>query len=248
MNIRRFVVLAAAGFALVGFAAENNAPRKKPGKPTGGFLEAVNTGRVIQVVNNQKVCPPEMFAKSLDRIKDQFHFPFETTAKALTGRRDANAAARVVLVEHDDAPVLLCAPEDGWCELNVKPLTVDDPTEYALRIRLEKEMLRALGYALGCGNSSVQPCVMCEIDSLKALDSASRTMGPDAQGKTRAVALSRGSVFRRFASYRRACQEGWAPAPTNDIQKAIWTEVHTMPTKPLKIKFDPAAQKGKVTK
>ena len=36
--------------------------------------------------------------------------------------------------------------------------------------------------------------------------------------------------------YRKACEEGWAPAPTNDVQKAIWDKVHAMPTEPIKIK------------
>ena len=39
-------------------------------------------------------------------------------------------------------------------------------------------------------------------------------------------------------TYRKACMEGWAPAPTNDYQKVIWEELHAKPTNPLKIKFD----------
>jgi hypothetical protein len=38
------------------------------------------------------------------------------------------------------------------------------------------------------------------------------------------------------ATYLKACEEGWAPAPTNDVQKAIWDKVHAMPTEPIKIK------------
>jgi hypothetical protein len=30
----------------------------------------------------------------------------------------------------------------------------------------------------------------------------------------------------RMASYRKAAEEGWAPQPTNDIQRAIWKELH----------------------
>jgi hypothetical protein len=44
--------------------------------------------------------------------------------------------------------------------------------------------------------------------------------------------------FRRV-SYRKACEEGWAPSPTNDIQKAIWNAVHSVPKNPMKIEFDP---------
>ena len=48
-----------------------------------------------------------------------------------------------------------------------------------------------------------------------------------------------GVAVRRRVSYRKACQEGWAPAPTNDIQKAIWDKVHAVPATPMKIEFDP---------
>ena len=44
-----------------------------------------------------------------------------------------------------------------------------------------------------------------------------------------------------YDTYDRACQEGWAPAPTNDVQKAIWDEVHEMPTEPIKIKYQKPA-------
>ena len=47
----------------------------------------------------------------------------------------------------------------------------------------------------------------------------------------------------QVATYLSACKQGWAPEPTNDVQKAIWQSVRKLPEKPLKIEFDPA--KGK---
>jgi len=40
-------------------------------------------------------------------------------------------------------------------------------------------------------------------------------------------------------TYRKACREGWAPAPTNEVQQAIWDKVHQIPANPMKIEFDP---------
>ena len=40
-------------------------------------------------------------------------------------------------------------------------------------------------------------------------------------------------------TYKEACEEGWAPAPTNEIQKAIWDKVRATPKNPMKIEFDP---------
>ena len=35
----------------------------------------------------------------------------------------------------------------------------------------------------------------------------------------------RGIPTLRHGTYRSACEHGWAPAPTNDVQKAIWERV-----------------------
>ena len=48
--------------------------------------------------------------------------------------------------------------------------------------------------------------------------------------------LSLGVKPYRLTTYRKACEEGWANPPTNDVQKAIWDKVHAMPTEPIKIK------------
>ena len=41
------------------------------------------------------------------------------------------------------------------------------------------------------------------------------------------------------STYRQAVREGWASAPTNEYQKAIWDKVHSAPKNPMKIEFDP---------
>ena len=38
-------------------------------------------------------------------------------------------------------------------------------------------------------------------------------------------------------------QQGWAPAPTNEVQQAIWDKVHQIPDKPITIEFDPKTDK-----
>ena len=56
---------------------------------------------------------------------------------------------------------------------------------------------------------------------------------------TNAHTSERGCQHGKRAVYRKACMDGWAPAPTNEYQKAIWDQVHAIPTKPIKIEFDP---------
>ena len=50
---------------------------------------------------------------------------------------------------------------------------------------------------------------------------------------------SLGVTPARQVRYRDACQQGWAPQPTNDYQRVIWEEYHSEPTEPIRIKYDP---------
>ncbi|MCL2104224.1 MAG: hypothetical protein FWH21_04115, partial [Kiritimatiellaeota bacterium] len=59
-----------------------------------------------------------------------------------------------------------------------------------------------------------------DLDALKP-----QTISPEPMNKIMAQAAKLGISPGRMTSYRRAVEEGWAPAPTNDFQKAIWEEV-----------------------
>lgn len=247
MNIKTVIVAAIAAIGALAIAADNSGnqqiKRRKPGIPSGGYLELKNKGKVLQVVNLDEACPAKVFEKAVANVGKVLHFPFSVTAINLTGKIDDVAAARVVVVNRDGQPALLCAPEDRWCEVNIKSLSADSPKEFILQRRVEKEVLRALGYALGCGNSSVTPCVMSKVDSLDDLDALQLMMGPESLGKTLHTAGVRGCEPRKYVSYRKACQEGWAPQPTNDAQRVIWNQVHQIPDRPITIEFDPKKDK-----
>ena len=93
---------------------------------------------------------------------------------------------------------------------------------------------------LGCYKSNYTPCVMGNIYSLADLDSNPSLMpNPEVYDKVQSTCQRLGIDMLRKVSYKKACIEGWAPAPTNDIQKAIWEQVKADkergPTNPLKI-------------
>ena len=50
---------------------------------------------------------------------------------------------------------------------------------------------------------------------------------------------SRGVTSSVMTTYKSACEQGWAPAPTNDVQKAIWerakSDKERGPTNPIRI-------------
>ena len=206
---------------------------------TGGIIYSSPTGMVFEVVNCQNAVSLERIQAATDAVMMGTLVPIKIVAEGTTA-----AGATLEIVDAGAESTLLCKPEDGWARLNVRRLMVDSPSKELLDERLRKEMWRAIGAALGMGVSVYQPCIMRNIRTLKDLDDCKL----DRAGPASLNVFSEASQFFGIAlvkrrSYRKACEEGWAPAPTNDIQKAIWNEVRQLPAKPIKIEFDPA--KGK---
>ena len=63
--------------------------------------------------------------------------------------------------------------------------------------------------------------------------------GVDVQMALARLLPSYGVIPYTQTTYRKAVQQGWAPAPTNEYQKAVWDKVHAAPKNPMKIEFDP---------
>ena len=129
----------------------------------------------------------------------------------------------------------ICAPESKWSVINVSPLQTDKIPFF--KARVERSIVRGI-VPLLCGADSQYPlCLMSAVHKPADLDrfiNAKLPIDVIARFKQNFKALGLGSWT--ISTYRKACQEGWAPAPTNDIQKAIWDKVHAMPTAPIKIK------------
>lgn len=146
----------------------------------------------------------------------------------------------ITLAEMGDAPTLLCAPEDFWATVNLSKLAKDNPSPELFKTRVIKELWRAVGYALGAANSQQQPCLMRPIRNVADLDSEKvAILTPMPMMAVAQTSSKLGFARGGQSTYRAACREGWAPSPTNDIQKVIWEEVHAKPTNPIKITFDP---------
>ena len=224
-------------------AAETNAVsrvRRRPPRPSAGILERREAvpSKQIGVENRQKTVGAAQVEGIVQKARVMTCLPL------VFGKGTSIAA--VELVERDDATTLTLMPEDFKATVNVKALASDGAAPDVVASRLQKEVSRAALYLMGSGCALGD--VTRPIRGLKELDGITF---PSAQPETLTHLNAKnvaGVQLVRFASYAQACQEGWAPAPTNDIQKAIWEKVHAPPTKPMKITFDPAAQKGKVTK
>lgn len=149
-----------------------------------------------------------------------------TVGSADRALADSKANAAVFLVDVDELPALLVASERRWAFVNVKPLTVDGPDAAKLAFRVRTELWRAFAMVLGAGDTESTACALNPCVSLEDLDRAKSgmiSMEPLSTIQTHAKKI--GIEPYRRVRYRQACKEGWAPAPTNEYQKAIWERV-----------------------
>ena len=250
-----------AAALVAAFAVADDAPKAKRGRPkgrnpSGGIVEKAYAGNVIRAFNAQAVIPADKVAALTLQMRYETIVPFETVgAKSMTFAEAENAAAGFVGKDKVGAAVVIvndpsksdfyrASPEGRWAVLNVSPLKADNPAQERLEERFAKVYWHAVVRALGGGYAAVKPSVMTPFNDLKTLDAIPTTKpSPDVVNLLIDTGALYGIKTITIASYRTACKQGWAPAPTNDVQKAIWDETRQLPTKPIKIEFDPA--KGK---
>ncbi|MCL2104219.1 MAG: hypothetical protein FWH21_04090 [Kiritimatiellaeota bacterium] len=136
----------------------------------------------------------------------------------------AGVAAVVAVIADKGQPSLLIAPEDRWAVVNAAPVL--DAGGDARDVRLRKEIWRAVGFLMGAGTSGKPGCPFRPVFAVGDLDAFSGfPITPATMAAVTTYAKAAGLAQTRQSTYRRAVEEGWAPAPTNDFQKAIWEEV-----------------------
>jgi len=256
-----FVVTAlCAGIVLAQVAPSSPASGKKPRlsleerkarrdariAAEGGLLQRPIVGKVIRVMtktNKISVAELEEITKEITHL---LGYAVECVdGDALTNKR---TGCLIVVNEQEKGPTLLVAPEEPWASVNVKNLMADNPSPELLKTRIKKEIWRAFGYAMGAANSNMQPCLMRPIYGLKDLDAEKvAILCPEPLSGITMSANRLDIAQSRMCTYKHACEEGWAPAPTNEVQKAVAAAVKAEaiknPTKPIKIQFDPKAGK-----
>lgn len=134
----------------------------------------------------------------------------------------AGAGGAILFYEREDAPVMTVFPEEAVALVNVKPLY--SPDLKTRNTRFIKEFWRAIGYALGGYGNVLQPSSImqpvysiAELDAIKASKLTPQQMAAVSATRAQTRIFGKGAV-----PYSRACREGWAPAPTNDVQKALY--------------------------
>lgn len=217
----------------------------------GGFVVQPGSqiGRIV-FVNAQKSLPREEIDRVVKTITEEMKYYVdvieEPPLRTLPTQEDIRSLGynvAIFIVESSAYPALLVSPEENWSLVNVQRLKAglkDDAYGkrfFALRGR--GELLRGFAQACGIWTSNYNDNLLNakrpeELDGMKV-----DALVVDIVQRCQKHLKSIGVTPARTAMYTRACQEGWAPAPTNEFQRAIWNKVHKIPDRPLTIEYDP---------
>jgi len=214
-------------------------------RTTGGILydERSGVGK-IAVIDAQKSVSGDFVAQRVAKIRQSIAIAvvYSKVQKPVDLSNLASLVAEakgnlsVVLVENPSFPALVSLPEQKCVVVNVSALLKDKPSEEKARSRVAKELSRAVCFAFVIPYGNAAGSVMDPVASMADLDKilVEDILVAQRAHIDRASARFGIKTFKR-ASYRDACQQGWAPAPSNDYQRAIWKEVHEPPSAPIKI-------------
>ena len=214
----------------------------------GGWVSVPMAGPAIKLID---ATSKGWAMEGLDAVKanlDRFGLcPSEAMRKSLTGDAlaEGRAAAKdasgvIMLVDGaEDAPLMTAYPEEHLALVNMAALSTG-VSSGVRQDRVEKLTWRAIGHLVGCGAPDGYTCVMKPLKNMADLDAMpNKFIHPASFFKARPYFDMCGVTPARKGTYESACQQGWAPAPTNDVQKAIWDKVHAVPATPMKIEVDP---------
>lgn len=208
-------------------------PRKKANKKIY-FINAQNRATEV-VIESARQKLSDALKTQIDTAKGSFNLANPKIEGELT----------FYIIDDESLPLSLIAPESRWAFVNVAKLTTGrGEKQQFFEARVRKEIARVACLLFGGVGSEYKKSLMGFVGSADALDLFEDDSLPeDALSRSSRYLLDMGVKPIRKTTYRDACMEGWAPAPTNDIQKAIWDEVHKVPEKPLKITYDRDKQK-----
>lgn len=205
----------------------------RPGTPSGR----------IAFMNAQKRVPIDdfksTFSKNSTKVRGIDYWTDVETATVFNANelRKANKAELALfIVDVEGLPMSLVAVEEGWAIMNIRALDDGKASVDLLRHRAKNEFARVYGILCGGASSQFKSQIMNTVSKPADINGCTNELPVDVTAKIPVYLEGRGIKSVQLISYHRACQEGWAPAPTNDVQKAIWDKVHAMPTEPLKIK------------
>jgi hypothetical protein len=253
------IILAALAFmspVVMAEVADSAAPTKAAAKTKlprgmkryGGIIQVPNSqkGKIV-IVNAQRKLPLSNIRAGMDEFAQTLKFRVEfvdgeptTSEKASADMEKIGADVAVFIQENPESKVtILSAPEQRWTILNASAINAGARSDEFAAARIRKELMRGFLCAAGTMNSQYQGSIMAAIKEPKDLDKMLEAAPVDAIQRAIESLKVYDVTPQEMSTYKKACQEGWAPAPTNEYQKAVWDKVHAAPKNPMKIEFDP---------
>jgi hypothetical protein len=200
---------------------------------TGGIISQKGKGKVL-ILNCQDKFNQEDIISIIKPFKELLKVEFEIRkGEWKFGDKESSDANLTLYVINDvTLPISLIAPESRWGVVNASK--INDIKNFS------KAVTRAGILTFGAGVSQYKISPMQPVHSLDDLNNLfGNTLTVDVTISMKANMEKAGITQSRLTTYRKACLEGWAPAQTNEYQKAIWDKVHAAPKNPMKIEFDP---------
>lgn len=205
-------------------------------KRFGGIvIDTRNQRGSIAIVNAQSSAKAEWFNPVISEIEQFVHVKFEVKTGAFDfGSPQVQGSACVFVIDDPAMPMSLIAPESRWTMFNIAKIKSEKPAFFEARVK--KMLVRSLAYLMGAADSQYPMCLTGCVTKPEDLDQFPMTSLPvDVLGKMEKYIAGYGVTPWKRSTYKNAVHEGWAHQPTNEFQKAIWDEIHTLPTKPITI-------------
>lgn len=198
----------------------------------GGWVKISGKG-TIAVIDCRSNTATNDYAAGIEKIKNTFQPQIlcktndgfaMSDAPSILEKAGDNAA--VFVVDDPTLPMTLTAAEERWTLINAAKVKADNPDEVKFRKRMSLLFMRQCCRILGSDATKSPECCLYPVFSLKDLDDV-KSMDV-AIGVFMAVndSMSRlGMESVMIVTYRDACELEKAPAPTNELQRAIFSEV-----------------------
>ena len=218
-------------------------------KKTGGFIHQKAEGPQTLLVDARQ--KPTLTLDEVARVyKLATHLEAQVSKEARNGANPLAFARKmleerkplmlVAIVEGSKGlPALSVYPEERIGLVNADKLKGgDDPS--APEMRVSKEIWRAMGFIGGVGFSMADNDMMQPYYTLAEIDANNHPyIQPMNMAKMQKMWKRFGVKKEARIPYRVAVQQGWAPAPTNDYQRAVVEELKSEkergPANPIKI-------------
>ena len=144
---------------------------------------------------------------------------------AAVAREASGATAAVFFGSDPSLPLSLVAMEERWAFVNLARLSADGPDGAALAMRSRKMLMRNLLLLLGAAGSKYPANPVKPVATIKDLDSLPEPLLTiDSLMGMNSYLPGLGIERYETMTYQEACEEGVAPPPTNDVQRAIWSK------------------------